>query len=169
MEYRKKIKWGCFLFCLLAVNIFLIPSVMAERIMAVSVKQSQVRATPSYLGKILARLAYGDKVSILAEKGGWLKVKSVTAPSLVGWTNASALANPKVVLKAGTKTAESGAATGEVALAGKGFNAAIEKDYAKNNSALDYTWVDRMEKITPAPEAVEKFLVGGNLSVGEGE
>jgi hypothetical protein len=33
--------------------------------MSVTVKQTQVRATPSYLGKILGLLSYGDKVTVL--------------------------------------------------------------------------------------------------------
>lgn len=169
MIYRKIIMPVCISISFFIAACFITPSVMAERIMAVQVKQSQIRATPSYLGKILARMSYGEKVSIISERAGWYKVKKMTVPAVVGWMNASSLANPRVVLKAGDKTVQGKTTTEEVALAGKGFNASIEKDYEKSKSNLDYTWVDKMEKISPTPEEVTAFLVEGNLSLGEGE
>jgi len=42
--------------------------------MSVQVKQGQVRATPSNLGKILATLSYGDRVEILEDKDGWIRI-----------------------------------------------------------------------------------------------
>jgi len=132
--------------------------------MSVTVKETQVRATPSYLGKILGVLAYGDRVTILAEQSGWARI---TLPSGKGegWVNLSALTAKKIVLKAGSETVASGASSGEVALAGKGFNKEVEAKY-RSEKDLDYTWVDRMETYTASPPQLLAFLQQGGLAEG---
>ena len=47
----------------------------APKQMSVTVKETQVRATPSYMGRILAVLSYGDRVDVLAEQNGWARVR----------------------------------------------------------------------------------------------
>jgi uncharacterized protein YgiM (DUF1202 family) len=128
--------------------------------MSVNVKETQVRATPSYLGKILGTLAYGDQVAAAETQKGWVKV---SAKGLSGWVNESALTAKKVVLKSGQGNAEQGASSGEVALAGKGFNSQIEGENRKDAS-FDYATVDRMEKIAVEPEKTSAFLAAGSLA-----
>jgi hypothetical protein len=134
--------------------------------MSVTVKETQVRATASYLGKLVGVLAYGDKVTILEQPAdapkGWLKVSS-PAKKLQGWVNASALTKKDIVMKAGTEIAETSASSGDVALAGKGFNSDVEAQYKKDQK-LDYTWVDKMEAFKVPPEQVAAFLTSGGLS-----
>jgi uncharacterized protein YgiM (DUF1202 family) len=136
--------------------------------MSVTVQQTQVRATPSYLGKILVVLAYGDKVTVLDQPANapknWVKV-SVEAKKIQGWVNLTALTEKEVKVAAGE--VEHGASSGEVALAGKGFNEEVEKQY-KADGKLDYTWVDKMVQITVAPEDVAAFLQKGGLSTEGG-
>lgn len=132
--------------------------------MSVTVKETQVRATPSYLGKILAVLAYADQVTVLAEQGGWARVR---LPSGEGWVNLSALTAKKVVLQSGAQEVGTGASSGEVALAGKGFNQQVENQYREENH-LDYTWVDRMAGFTSTPEQVLAFLQQGALNAEPG-
>jgi len=158
-----------FLFIFILLGGFFVPEFsMAERIMTVQVKATQVRTTPSFLGKMVARISYGEKVSVISTGKTWLKVKKVTAPAIVGWVHASALSTVKVTLKSGGKTAQGKASTKEVALAGKGFNENVEEDYAVNHPDLDFSGVDRMEKISPTMEDVEKFIMDGNLIIGKG-
>ena len=137
----------------------------AQTMMSVQVKETKVRATPSFLGKILATLVYGDRVKVLEEQKGWAKVET---PSGSGWVSGSALTNKRVVLQAGAKDVETGASSSEVALAGKGFNEQVEEQY-KKDSNLDYTWVDRMETtfVFP-PEELVSFLKDGGLKPSEG-
>jgi hypothetical protein len=139
--------------------------------MSVTVKETQVRAAASYLGKLLGVLAYGDRVTILDQPAdapkGWLKVSS-PAKKLQGWVNASALTKKDIVMKAGTETAEASASSGDVALAGKGFNSDVEAQYKKDQK-LDYTWVDKMEAIKTPPEQVAAFLASGGLTEMGGE
>jgi uncharacterized protein YgiM (DUF1202 family) len=133
--------------------------------MSVTVKETQVRATPSYLGRILAVLAYGDRVDVIAEQGGWARVR---LPSGEGWVHLSALSSKRIVLQSGSQNVGTGASSSEVALAGKGFNQEVEDKYRQDNQ-LDYTWVDRMGAFTVSPEEVLAFLEEGDLNTEIGD
>jgi uncharacterized protein YgiM (DUF1202 family) len=136
----------------------------AQQQMGVTVKETQMRATPTYLGKIVGLLKYGDRVTVLDQPDapkGWLKVKSPDG-KLQGWVNVSALTDKPVALKAGSEQVSQQASTGDVALAGKGFNADVEAQY-KEQENLDYTWVDKMERYSAAPERIAAFIAAGGL------
>ena len=135
--------------------------------MSVTVKETQVRATPSYLGKILTVLSYGDQVEVLAEQAGWARVR---LPTGEGWVHLSALSSKRIALQSGSQDVGTGASSGEVALAGKGFNQEVENKYKQDNQ-LDYTWVDRMGAFTVSPEEVLAFLEQGELNteIGGGQ
>jgi uncharacterized protein YgiM (DUF1202 family) len=132
----------------------------SSRQMSVTVKETQLRATPSYMGKILAVLAYGDQVDVLAEQGGWARAR---LPNVEGWVHLSALTGKRIVLQSGSRDVGTGASSGEVALAGKGFNQEVEDKYRQDNQ-LDYTWVQRMGDFAVAPEEVLAFLEEGDLN-----
>ena len=132
--------------------------------MSVTVKETQVRATPSYLGRILVVLSYGDRVDVLGDQNGWARVR---VPSGEGWVHLSALTKKQIVLQSGSQDVGTGASSGEVALAGKGFNQEVEAKYKQDNN-LDYTWVDRMSGYTVTPEQVLTFLQEGDLNVEMG-
>jgi len=153
---------------LLAAFLLLFASVGAFAAeMSVTVKQTQVRDKPSYLGKILGVLSYGDRVTVVDDSSkAWLKV---TGPDgkLTGWVSASALTTKKIVLAAGSENVQQGASSGEVALAGKGFNEDVEQKY-KSDGKLDYTWVDKMETYNPTPDQVAAFLQQGGLNTSGG-
>ena len=136
----------------------------APKQMSVTVKETQVRATPSYLGKILAVLAYGDQVDVLAEQAGWARVRLANGE---GWVHLSALSSKRIALQSGSQNVGTGASSGEVALAGKGFNQEVENKYKQDNQ-LDYTWVDRMGALTVSPEEVLAFLEQGELNTAIG-
>ena len=73
------------LICLLTVTIF-----AATQLMSVQVKEGKVRSTPSFLGKIVATVAYTKQVEMLKEKGDWMQV-SVPKDDTKGWMHSSAL------------------------------------------------------------------------------
>jgi uncharacterized protein YgiM (DUF1202 family) len=137
--------------------------------MSVTVKTTQVRATPGYLGKVLGELKYGDSVTILEQPADapkdWRKILGPDK-KLEGWVNSSALTQKEIVLKSGSGQVSQSASSGDVALAGKGFNSDVEKQY-KENEHLDYTWVDRMEAFQVTPQQVTAFLTQGGLT-GQG-
>ena len=140
----------------------------AQKVLSVQVKEGQLRATPSHLGKIIARVSYGDRVNVLEEKGSWKKV-SVSGGKAQGWMHATALTNKRIALKAGQGNVGSSVSGDEIALAGKGFSEEVEAQYRKNNKNLEYTWIDRMEAIKVSPDQMEDFITGGRLTLrGEG-
>ena len=129
--------------------------------MSVQVKETQIRATPSFMGKILAVLHYGDRVIVLAQQSGWARI-SLPSGKGEGWVSLSALSPKRIVLKAGSQELASGASSSEVALAGKGFNREVEAEY-RDEKQLDYSWIDRMEAFRVSPEQVLAFLQQGGL------
>ncbi len=134
--------------------------------MSVIVKETQIRATPTYLGKILVVARYGDRLEVIEKQNGWAKV-SLPSGKGQGWVNLSALSTKQVALKAGEAAATSGASSGEVALAGKGFNKEVEAQY-RDETQLDYTWIDRMEGFRVSPEQIVAFLQAGGLQAAGG-
>ena len=134
--------------------------------MSVQVKNGQLRATPSFLGSLVAPLSYGDRLQILEQQGDWSKA---TAPGgQTGWVHNSALTKKKVVLKAGDENAQTAASGEELALAGKGFNSEVEADFKAKNKNVDFTWVDKMEKFKVPPGSMQQFLKEGGVQPIEG-
>jgi len=134
--------------------------------MNVQVKNGQVRETPSFLGKIVKTLAYGDKVWAIEESNGWTKinVSNNAGPSISGWIHTSSLTKDKIALKSG-KSVESGTTSDEIALAGKGFDKQIEGEFKRKNPNLNFKLVDKMESIVISEQQIESFIKEGKLNV----
>lgn len=150
---------------LVAVMISFSLPALSENMMSVQVRETQVRGTPSFLGKITANLVYGDRVEVLEQGRGWVKVV-IPGGGGEGWVSQSALTEKQVVLKAGSEDVSTSASSSEVALAGKGFNEQVEAQY-KSETNLDYTWIDRMEEISFPPDELVAFMLQGDLSPSE--
>lgn len=134
-----------------------------QKTMSVQVKETHLRAKPSYLGKIVVKAPYGARVTILEERGDW---KRTACGNYRGWVHKSSLTTKRIVLTAG-KTSQAGTVgQGEIALAGKGFNKEVENRYRVNNKNLDYTWINRMETFDVTLEQVDSFVSEGRLSLG---
>ncbi len=136
---------------------------LAQKTMSVQIREGQLRAAPSHLGKIVARASYGDRVTVLEEKGDWKKV-TLAGGKYQGWMHKTALTNKKIVLKAGQSNVGSSVSRDEIALAGKGFSEEVEAQYRRSNKNLDYGWIDRMETFKVSPEQMEDFIVDGRLT-----
>ncbi len=134
--------------------------------MSVTVRETQVRSAPSFMGAVLAVLAYGDRVEILEEQRGWARV-AASGGKGQGWVHLSALTEKRIVLKAGAEDVDKTASGSEVALAGKGFNEQVESEY-KEQKNLDYTWIDRMEQFAYPADRLAEFLAEGGLQPAEG-
>jgi hypothetical protein len=136
---------------------------VVQKFMSVQVKTGQVRSAPSFTGMIIQKLSYGEQVAVSEEKSSWVKV-SMADKNTEGWMHSSALTHKKIVLKPGASDVEKTASGDEVALAGKGFNEEVEKNYRTGNKNLDYEGVDKMEKIVVSQPEIEKFLNEGGLT-----
>jgi SH3-like domain-containing protein len=75
-----------------------------------------LRATPSFLGKMVARIAYGESVDVREDRGAWKKV-SLKGGKLQGWMHTSALTAQRIALKASQANVRTGTTRDELALA----------------------------------------------------
>ena len=138
----------------------------AGQIMSVQVRTTKLRARPSFLGATISDISYGTQVNVASRQGPWVKV---TGPQgKTGWLHESALSEKELAMVSGGTEAATGASGEEIALAGKGFNDQVEKEYRKQNEDLDFNRVDRMEKIVVTPEQAEAFLAAGQIIPAEG-
>lgn len=133
--------------------------------MSVQVKDAPVRATPSFVGKVVGALAYGDQVEIQQTQGAWSKVAGA---GVSGWMHTSALSSKKIVLAAGQEQAKVAASGDELALAGKGFNSDVESQFKSTHKDIDFTWINRMEKIKIPSSEMQVFLKDGDVMPKEG-
>jgi len=131
-----------------------------SKTMSVQVREAPVRSSPSFLGPIITDLNYGDRVEVLEVRSGWAHINLPSGKGQ-GWLHSSELTAEQIALKAGSNVS-SGASSSEVALAGKGFNEQVEQEY-RSETSLDYTWVDKMEKIAYTPQQLVDFLKAGRL------
>ncbi|HOX14977.1 MAG TPA: SH3 domain-containing protein [Smithellaceae bacterium] len=138
---------------------------IAQRTMSVQVKEGQLRATPSHLGKIVARANYGSQVMVLEERGAWKRV-SPGSGKKQGWMHNTALTSKRIALRAGQSNVGTSVTRDEIALAGKGFNEEVEAQYRKSKKNLDYTWINKMEALKVSQEQMEDFISGGRLTLG---
>jgi hypothetical protein len=104
--------------------------------MSVQVKTGELRATPSFLGKIVGRVAYGDRVGVLESR---------------------------IVLKAGSADVQQAASGDELALAGKGFNEQVEESFKAKNPKVDFAWIDKMETFVASDDQMRLFLEQGQV------
>ena len=130
--------------------------------MSVQVKNGQLRDKPAFLGKLLGPVAYGDRVTVVQKQGEWVDVTSPSGAS--GWIHQSALTPKRVVLNAGAQDVRAAASGEELALASKGFNSDVEADFKSKNRNIDFTWIDRMEKIKVSAQDAQSFLHEGGVT-----
>jgi uncharacterized protein YgiM (DUF1202 family) len=153
----KSSHWVFALFLLLfsAVQCFAVQN------MAVQVRNGQLRESPSFLGKLIVEVSYGDKVTLVKQQGDWMRV--TTSHGVTGWIHGSALTTKRIAMSAGSQDATVAASGDELALAGKGFNKDVEADFKSKNKNIDYTWVDAMGSMTVTPNEIAKFVDNGDL------
>jgi hypothetical protein len=139
---------------------------LAASTMNVQVQNGTIRTTPSFLGKLVVSVVYGSSVEILKQQGDWFQVKSPQGQ--IGWMHKSALTKNKIAMSSGSTAAKTGASSDELALAGKGFNSDVEKEFKAKNKNLNFAAVDRMEKIKISPTEMQTFLQAGGIKPSEG-
>lgn len=156
----------------LAVLVVALPTAADDKKkkMSVQVRKTSVREKASALGKPIGSLKYGDRVEILESSGkAWHKIKN-EKPALTGWTRVTALSPKRIVLES-TGTAPTSVTGEEVAMAGKGFDEEVEKEYRKKNPNLQkfFAILDRIEQADSRDITAElsAFLDQGRLKPKE--
>lgn len=135
--------------------------------MSVQVKQCQLRNKPTFLGKVVTSLKYGEKVNVDKEENSWVKVAPTGKDT--GWVHVSALSEKEIILKPDSRDIQEAASNDEIALAGKGFNKQVEEKYKQENKNIDFAWIDKMEKIVVSQNEMQSFVAQGNLQPKGGE
>jgi len=146
-----------------------------EQVM-VTVKQTSIRADKLFYAKAIATARFTDRLQLLSEDKGWLRVKF---RNKTGWVHASAVSSGGGGQDSGLgglssalnmlsgKSASQGSnrefSEDEVALAGKGFNVAVESEYRKQNPRANFSAVDKMEKQGAKPATILRFADAGAL------
>ena len=133
-----------------------------QRMMSVQVKKTHIRSSPSFLGGVMTEVFYGDQVELDREEGAWDMVKLQATP-IEGWIHASALTRKRIILRPGDSDIAHGATSDEVALAGKGFNKEVEKEFRTRNPHIDFSTIERMERIVISGDQMRRFLTEGGL------
>lgn len=133
--------------------------------MSVQVKQCQLRSKPSFLGKVVTKLDYGDRVEVAQEENSWVNVSPSGKDE--GWVHLSALSEKEIILNPNSEDIQEAASSDEIALAGKGFNKQVEAKFKQDNKNISFKWVDNMEKIVVSQEEMTGFLEQGGLEMKE--
>ncbi|MBP7275051.1 MAG: SH3 domain-containing protein [Kiritimatiellae bacterium] len=139
----------------------------AHKAMSVQVRNGQLRSGPSYLSKPAGAADYAERVEILATQGAWHQVR--TPSGHTGWLHQSALTARALNMTAAAGEVRVGASASEVALAAKGFTEQVEREYKSRNPEVDFTWVDRMERLAISPERAAEFLQQGQVKPPTGD
>ncbi len=133
-----------------------------NRSMSIQIRQAHPRKSPSFLAPVAGILPYGRQVDVLGRQEDWTWV-SCPQTGVTGWLHTSALSPKKIVMTDGKKEATLSTSSDEYALAGKGFNKDVEKQFRSQNPDLDFTWIDRMETFVVSASHKQTFLATGNV------
>jgi uncharacterized protein YgiM (DUF1202 family) len=150
------IKFNRTLFCILA----LVSAVQAETL-RVQIQNGQVRSKPSFLGEVVANVAYGQSVEVLSVQNVWQQVR--TGEGKTGWLHTSALTAKRIGVPTGGGSVRSTASSDEIALAGKGFNSKVEAEFKAAHAEIDFAWVDKMEGMNASTAQINAFAKVGGL------
>ena len=154
----KRFFWLVPIFLLFAAGVY--AQSLKGKTVYLNVKTAPVKSSAGVFADTVGNLSYGDSVTVLQQKDNWAEVKA-TQSSLTGWTSAGNLTTKRIIASGGAS-----ASADELALAGKGFNAEVEKSYRQDDS-LNYKDVDAMESSSLPDDKLHEFIVNGRLKGGE--
>lgn len=161
---RSRFPWAIASLVVLSAGIGFLWAQSKGKSLSVQVRQSQLRETPSFLGKVVCPVNYADPLVVIGEQPGWFQVN---AGDRSGWIAASAVSTKKIVLNADAAAAPTSASTEEIVVAGKGFNQQLESSYRSGHDE-DYAWIDRMEKMEVTRDEIARFAQDGSLRMTGG-
>jgi len=149
-----------------ALTLAVLPASAGAGTMSVQVKNGELRETPTFLGKVVSQVSYGDQVQVNQEQGAWVNVTA--SGGKTGWIHNSALTQKHIEMNAGNQNVQTAASGDELALASKGFNSDVEAEFKSKNKNIDFTWVDHMIKWKVTPPEMMEFLKDGAVKPSEG-
>ena len=73
-------KWkSAFIISILIIFTGFAAFAIQQKMMSIQVKKSAIRSSPSFLGKIVDQLKYGDRVAVRNTKGSWYFINRLSA------------------------------------------------------------------------------------------
>jgi hypothetical protein len=158
---------GLILALAVVLSLAAMPAVGNAEIAYVQVATTSLRSAPQHWAGTIASLRYGDSVIIegsaeTATKGvpGWMKVK---AGNRQGFIHRSAITDRQVVIEGRAGGAVQNANSGDIVLAGKGFNSEVESRYAARGGGENYAEVDRVMARRVSDQELGSFIRAGKL------
>lgn len=122
----------------------------------VVVEQAKVRKSRAFFAAPVATVKYKDTLAAGEPQDGWVPV---TVSGTKGWLHESAVGSKAGTLKGGWD-GDDEAGQDEVTLAGKGFNAEVEKAH-RSGDAGDYEAVDAMQRRSVSDADLLAFMRAG--------
>lgn len=145
---------------LLAGAALLAASAALATTVTVLVQETTLRKRPQFYAPSAGAARLGQKFEAEGPTGGWYKTDE-------GYLHQSAVTAKKVKLGGGEVSGSASAE--EVTLAGKGFNAQVEKSYGDKNGAANFPAVNAMERRSVPESAILAFMREGGLLPGGGQ
>jgi uncharacterized protein YgiM (DUF1202 family) len=142
-------------------------AVAAGELLTIQLREATVRSGPKHFRPVVGTVKYGERIEVLKkEDGGWLHVR--LPDQRTGYLHETATTEkPLPKLAPGTAGTQPGSVSrDEVALAGKGFNPQVERQYREDHRELEWAFqrVDYMEQRRVVDRAeLERFLSEGQL------
>lgn len=158
MKWQQKFPF----FLFLVLNLILINQANASpKSFYVTVREAKLRPRAEFFVPSNINVYYGDKLDVLSDEGAWLKVRNQRKQE--GYIHKSALSERRVVLKASAVMQGGQANQNDIVLAGKGFSAEVEKQYAAEHNNLNFAAVDSMERAQVSDQTLANFISAGQL------
>lgn len=132
-----------------------------QKSLKIQVREIQVKSAPSYLASSVGTLGFGAPVSVESDDGNWYRISSPA-----GFIPKNATGKGGGSVESGERYAAKGVTHDETALAGKGFNPAVEGQYKSSSTSLAqaYGQVDRVEAIRTSEGELSSFITQGKLN-----
>lgn len=150
------------LLCCILFFVSLQAAICQAETVYVQVSETVVRTTPQHWGKVVIPLKHGEQIEMLeaveSAVPGWIKVK---AKNREGYLHRSAVSEKRIVVGAKSAEAISSYSSGDIVLAGKGFNAEVEKEFAARG--VNYSEVNRMVARRIPDNELAAFIKKGKL------
>ncbi len=149
------------IFCISVIVVLFSSEARAQDLVSVQIKEAKLRSKPQHWAPAVETLRYGDPLIKIKEEGAWTQV---TKSKKTGYLQSSAISGKQIMLS----TASLGsvkADAGEVVLAGKGFSKSTEEEYARNNSAANFSAVNKLEQLKVSDAEMQQFVAAGKLEV----
>src|SRR5215470_1411511 len=135
------------------------------KVVTVEVLSAKVTKSPSFLAPTAAKVVRGDQLTAFEEQKDWVRVQ--TKDGQAGWINKASIVDKAVVLSTKPGGGQGSVSQDEVALAGRGFSPEVEAKYRQGHPELDFSHIDKIEKLDVDGAELARFVSEGKVGGGK--